>query len=85
LFIRLLEDESDLFRHKAVKSMRNLANHGERQLKGITARLTRGTKVEFRESITSAIPLFIRLLEDESDLVRGETVKSINDLAYHGE
>jgi hypothetical protein len=42
-------------------------------------------EVEFRESLASAIPLVTRLLEDKSGLVRHETVRSIGNLANHGE
>jgi hypothetical protein len=46
-FNKLLEDKDRDVRRETVKSIGNLANHGEQQLVGIAAELTRIVKSSF--------------------------------------
>jgi hypothetical protein len=48
-------------------------------------RIAHLSEVEFREAITSSIPSFITLLENEDGSIRGKTVDLIDKLANHGE
>jgi HEAT repeat protein len=83
--IGLIEDKNWLFRSRAIEVIGKLANHGESQLENCRGVADRDYEAEFREGITSAVPLLIKRFNDEKRQVRREAVKIIGKLGNHGE
>jgi HEAT repeat protein len=86
LLIQLLESNSEDVRWDTVELLGNLANFGERKLRErFYGTADANCEVEFRGAIAATIPSLSKLLEDEAEGIRLETVELIGNFTNHGE
>jgi len=81
--IERLEDE--YVRLEITDLIGDLANHGERQLESTCGTTDLDYEVEFRQAVARTIPSLNKLLENEENCVRWNTIELIGNLANHGE
>jgi HEAT repeat protein len=79
------EDEDNRVRWMTVELIGDLANHGEWQLESDCDTVDTDYEVEYHAAVMKMTPLLIKLLEDNANDVRCETVSLIGKLTDHGE
>jgi HEAT repeat protein len=86
LLIQLLESSSEDVRWDTVELLGSLANFGEWELRERFCGMADAScEVEFRGAIATTIPSLSKLLEDEAEGIRLETVELIGSFTNHGE